>query len=197
MNTEEPVVSYQKKFISIEEFIEMENEATEKHEYFQGEVFSMAGASDNHNEIFSSLFGELSTQLKGKTCRPYGSDKRLYIRENTLLTYPDISVYCNRSAPFGKGEMTFVDPTVLIEILSESTKNYDRGVKFSLYRDIPTLLEYILVDSQSIRVEIFRLNESKHWELEEYKSLDESLFIAALNVRISLRDVYQFTSLVK
>lgn len=197
MNTEEPVVSYQKKFISIEEFIEMENEATEKHEYFQGEVFSMAGASDNHNEIFSSLFSELSTQLKGQTCRPYGSDKRLYIRENTLLTYPDISVYCNKSAPFGKGEMTFVDPTVLIEILSESTKNYDRGVKFSLYRDIPTLLEYILVDSQSIRVEIFRLNESKHWELEEYKSLDDSLFIAALNVRISLRDVYQFTSLVK
>lgn len=197
MNTEEPVVSYQKKFISIEEFIEMENEATEKHEYFQGEVFSMAGASDNHNEIFSSLFSELSAQLKGKTCRPYGSDKRLYIRENTLLTYPDISVYCNKSAPFGKGEMTFVDPTVLIEILSESTKNYDRGVKFSLYRDIPTLLEYILVDSQSIRVEIFRLNESKHWELEEYKSLDDSLFIAALNVRISLRDVYQFTSLVK
>lgn len=197
MNTEEPVVSYQEKFISIEEFIEMENKATEKHEYFQGEVFSMAGASDNHNEIFSSLFSELSVQLKGKTCRPYGSDKRLYIRENALLTYPDISVYCNKSAPFGKGEMTFVDPTVLIEILSESTKNYDRGVKFSLYRDIPTLLEYILVDSQSIRVEIFRLNESKHWELEEYKTLDESLFIAAFNVRISLRDVYQFTSLVK
>ncbi len=197
MNIEEPVVSYQKKFISIEEFIEMENKATEKHEYFQGEVFAMAGASDNHNEIFSNLFSELSVQLKGKTCRPYGSDKRLYIRENTLLTYPDISVYCNKSAPFGKGEMTFVDPTVLIEILSESTKNYDRGVKFSLYRDIPTLLEYILVDSQSIRVEIFRLNESKHWELEEYKSLDESLFISALNVRISLRELYQFTSLVK
>ncbi|MCE2997676.1 MAG: Uma2 family endonuclease [Cyclobacteriaceae bacterium] len=197
MNTEEPVVSYQKKFISIEEFIEMENEATEKHEYFQGEVFAMAGASDNHNEIFSSLFSELSAQLKGKTCRPYGSDKRLYIRENTLLTYPDISVYCNKSTPFGKGEMTFVDPTVLIEILSESTKNYDRGVKFSLYRDIPSLQEYILVDSQSIRVEIFRLNESKHWELEEYKTLDENLYIATLNVRIHLRDVYQFTSLVK
>ncbi|MBI3220823.1 MAG: Uma2 family endonuclease [Bacteroidetes bacterium] len=197
MNTEEPVVSYQKKFISIEEFIEMENEASEKHEYFQGEVFSMAGACDNHNEIFSSLFSELSAQLKGKTCRTYGSDKRLYVRENTLLTYPDISVYCNKSAPFGKGEMTFVDPTVLIEILSESTKNYDRGVKFSLYRDIPTLLEYIQVDSQSIRVEIFRLNESKHWELQEYKTLDESLHIASLNVRIPLRDVYQFTSLVK
>ena len=86
---------------------------------------------------------------------------------------------------------------MLIEILSESTKNYDRGVKFSLYRDIPSLQEYILVDSQSIRVEIFRLNESKHWELEEYKTLDENLYIATLNVRIHLRDVYQFTSLVK
>ncbi|MFM9838206.1 MAG: Uma2 family endonuclease [Cyclobacteriaceae bacterium] len=196
MNTEEPTASYQKKLISIEEFIEMENEATEKHEYFQGEVFAMAGAGDNHNEIFSSLFGELSLQLKGKTCRPYGNDKRMYIRENTLFTYPDISIYCNKSAPFGKGGMTFVDPTVLIEILSESTKNYDRGGKFKLYRDISTLLEYVLVDSQSIRVEIFRLNASKHWELEEYKTLDEKFYIATLNVRISLRDVYEFTSLV-
>lgn len=77
MDIKEPVASYQKKFISIEEFIEMENEAAEKHEYFQGEVFAMAGASDNHNEIFSSLFSELSSQLKGKTCRAYGGDKRL------------------------------------------------------------------------------------------------------------------------
>lgn len=196
MNTDEPVASYQKKFISIEEFIEMENEATEKHEYFQGEVFAMAGASDNHNEIFSSLFGELSFLLKGKTCRPYGSDKRLYIRQNTLFTYPDISIYCDKGAPFGKGEMTFVDPTVLIEILSDSTKNYDRGVKFSLYRDIPTLLEYVLIDSQSIRVEVFRLNASKHWELEEYKTLDQKLHIAALNLNIPLYEIYQFTSLV-
>lgn len=196
MDIEEPVASYQKKFISIEEFIEMENEAGEKHEYFQGEVFAMAGASENHNEIFSSLFSELSSQLKGKTCRAYGGDKRLYIRENTLFTYPDISVYCDKSAPFGKGGRTFTNPTVLIEILSESTKNYDRGGKFSLYRDIPTLQEYVLVDSESIRVEIFRLNSTQHWELEEYKTIEQELHIVALDARIPLRDVYQFTSLV-
>lgn len=196
MDIKEPVASYQKKFISIEEFIEMENEAAEKHEYFQGEVFAMAGASDNHNEIFSSLFSELSSQLKGKTCRAYGGDKRLYIRENTLFTYPDISVYCDKSVPIGKGGRTFTNPTVLIEILSESTKNYDRGGKFSLYRDIPTLQEYVLVDSESIRVEIFRLNSTQHWELEEYKTIEQELHIAALDARIPLRDVYQFTSLV-
>lgn len=196
MNLEEPTASYQKKLISIEEFIEMENEATEKHEYFQGEVFAMAGASDNHNEIFSSLFGELSVQLKGKPCRPYGSDKRMYIPENTLFTYPDISIYCSKSVPFGKGGMTFVEPTVLIEILSESTKNYDRGGKFKLYRDIPTLVEYVLVDSQAISVEVFRLNTAKHWELEEYKTLEKNLYITSLDVSISLHDIYQFTSLV-
>lgn len=196
MKTEEPVSAYQKKYISIEEFIEMENAATEKHEYFQGEVFAMAGAGDNHNEIFSSLFGELCIQLKGKLCRSYGSDKRMHIPENTLFTYPDISVYCDDSTPFGTDGMTSMKPTVLIEILSKGTKNYDRGGKFKLYRDISTLKEYILVDSESISVEVFRLNAANHWELEEYKTTEQNLFIASLRVTITLRTMYENTLFV-
>jgi Uma2 family endonuclease len=195
MEVREPIVAYNKKHLTIEEYLDFEESSEEKHEYFQGEVFAMAGAGDPHNEIFSNLFLELGSQLKGKGCRPYGSDKRLHIPENTLFTYPDISIYCGEKKKFEKNENTSLMPTVLIEILSPSTKNYDRGGKFKLYRDIPSLKEYVLVDSESISVEIFRLNSVNHWELEEYKSIEQSLVIEALNVTLSLRDIYEHTEL--
>lgn len=91
----EPEIAYQKKHYTIAEYLEMEKASPEKHEYFQGEVFSMSGASNNHNEIFTNLFEELFIKLKGKPCRPYGSDLRMQIPQNTLFTYPDISIYCN------------------------------------------------------------------------------------------------------
>lgn len=195
LKAEDPKASYRKRFMTEEEYLAFENSSEHKHEYFRGEVFAMAGASDQHNEIFSNLFGALTIQLKGKPCRPYGSDKRMKIPENTLYTYPDISIYCPASSPFESVKLS-QEPTVIIEIVSQSTKDYDRGTKFKLYRDIPSLKEYILIDSESIGVELFKLNSFNHWELEEYKTLDENFYIATLDVHISLRDVYQFTSLV-
>jgi Uma2 family endonuclease len=141
------------------------------------------------------LFGALTTQLKGKPCRPYGSDKRIKIPENALYTYPAISVYCNENNSFDKSPALSNEPTGLIEILSESTKDYDRGGKFKLYRDIPTLKEYILVDSESISAENFKLNSLNHWELEEFKLMEDSLTIYSLGVIIPLREIYEHTHL--
>src|SRR6266508_5703728 len=90
----EPIIAYGKKKFTIEEYLELERASTEKHEYYQGEIFAMAGASDNHNEIFSNVFGDLAYRLKGKSCKPYGSDMRTHIPENSLFSYPDISIFC-------------------------------------------------------------------------------------------------------
>ncbi len=196
MKIKEPSVAYKKELISIDEYLKAEDLAEFKHEYFQGEIFAMAGTGIPHNEIFSNLFGEICIQLKGKSCRPYGSDMRLHIPQNTLLTYPDISIYCGEKANFEKNDRTFLEPTVLIEILSPSTKDYDRGGKFKLYRDIPTLREYVLVDSEAVSIEVFRINTSSHWELEEYKLADQQLSIKSLEVTISLKEIYQYTGLI-
>jgi Uma2 family endonuclease len=193
---EEPEPAYEKQLMTEEEYQAFEDASEQKHEYFHGEVFAMAGASNQHNEIFSNLFGELTFQLKGKPCRPYGSDKRLKIPQNTLYTYPDISIYCNANTPFERGDRVSKEPTVLIEIVSESTKDYDRGGKFKLYREIPTLKEYVLVDSESISIEVFKLNAANHWELEECKSVEQNLIIASLNVMIPLREIYEHTDLI-
>jgi Uma2 family endonuclease len=191
----EPVVVYDKKLLSADEYIEFERASEQKHEYFQGEIFAMAGAGINHNIIFSNFFGQLSSRLKGNQCRPFGSDMRIYIPENSLFTYPDISVICGEITSSEKYENSFLLPSVIIEILSPSTKNYDRGDKFKLYRDIPTLKEYILIDSEAVGIEAFRINEHDHWELEEYKNVSGLLILHTVNLSFPLSEIYQGTKI--
>ena len=200
----EPIVAYGKKKFTVQEYLEFEKAATERHEYYRGEIFqmqghgellAMSGAANRHNIIFSNLFIGMGSRLKDKSCQPYGPDMRVNIPENTLFTYPDISVFCGELQLSPDDEDTAIHPTVLIEILSPSTRNYDRGGKFSFYRDIPTLKEYILVDSQAIHVETFRLNANHHWELEEYKKPDQVLEIPCLHISIPLTEIYNRTRL--
>jgi Uma2 family endonuclease len=169
MEVNEPAPAYEKKRYSIAEYLEMEKEADQKHEYYQGELFAMSGAKVQHNIIVSNLLTGLGIKLKGSSCRPFNSDQRIHIPQNTLFTYPDISIICGEINTLDNDKWNVLNPSVIIEVLSPSTRNYDRGEKFKLYRDIPTLKEYILADSESVRIEIFRLNERNHWELDEYK----------------------------
>lgn len=205
MEAKEPAVAYGKKQFSEEEYLEMERAATERHEYYKGEIFdmhghgdllAMSGAGTRHNIIFSNLFGQLVMKLRHTLCRPFGPDMRINIPENSLYTYPDISIFCGE-IPFSKlNEDTAVQPTVLIEILSPSTEQYDRGAKFKLYRDIPSLKEYILVDTKSINIEAFRINSNNNWELEEYKILSGQLSIPSVQVNILIVDIYDGTKLI-
>jgi Uma2 family endonuclease len=195
MEIKEPAVAYEKQKYTIEEYLQMERASDEKHEYYQGEIFAMAGASNRHITISTNLSGELYNKLQTSPCYPYGSDMRIHIPENTLFTYPDISIICGEINTFDKDKDTALHPIILIEILSKSTRNYDRIGKFKLYRDIPTLKEYMLVDSEHIDVEIWRINEHNHWELEEYKKLQEIVTLPAIDVSISMEKIYARTML--
>lgn len=190
MEVNEPAVAYGKEKMSIEGYLEMENAADEKSEYYKGEIFAMSGAKMPHNRITSNLLIALGLKLKGEKCQPYGSDARIHIQSNTLFTYPDISIICGEIITLNNDDYNVLNPTVIIEVLSKSTKNYDRGEKFKLYRDIATLKEYILVDSESIHVEVFRLNENGRWELEEYNSLTETVIIKAIDETVILSEIY-------
>jgi len=191
----EPAVAYAKKKLTLEEYLQWELESGEKFEYYQGEIFAMAGADVRHNVIFKNLYLALGQCLQGKPCQPYGSDLRIHIPENTLYTYPDISVIC-KDILDTDSDIAVIEPSLIIEILSPSTKSYDRGDKFKLYRDIPTLKEYILVDSQSVNIETFRLNKQGYWELEEYKKSNEILQSPFLGLSLSLIEIYEGTKLL-
>lgn len=191
MEVKEHAVAYSKQKISIEAYLEMENAAIEKHEYYKGEVFAMSGAKMPHNNIFKNLLIALGNKLKAKKCQPYGSDMRVHIPSNTLFTYPDISIVCGEVITLNDDEYNVLNPSVIIKILSKSTKNYDRGEKFKLYRDIVTLKEYILVDSESLHIEVFRLNENNHWELEEYNDAGSYLQIKTINDNVLIAEIYE------
>lgn len=184
----EPALKY--PLISQEDYLAMERSATEKHEYFKGEVFAMSGASLEHNRIFHNIYGQLFTHLKGKDCTPYGSDLRIHIPANSLYTYPDISIICGTPELTDEWSDTITNPAVIIEILSKSTADYDRGGKFSLYRSIQSLKEYILIDSTQTCIEIFTKQLNEHWLLSEYKKLTDIVEVKTISFRLILQEVY-------
>ena len=191
MEIEEPVHAYQKKLYTIQEYIAMENEASEKHEFYKGEIFAMSGAGKRHNIISINIIISLGKSLKGTRCRPYGRDMRINIPENTLFTYPDISIFCGEVNTLKEDQNTATLPVIIIEILSPSTRNYDRGEKFMLYRAIPSLKEYILVDSEAIHAEHFAINKEGLWQLKEHNLVTDEIFIETLNVTLPLVEIYE------
>jgi Uma2 family endonuclease len=178
------------KFISEHEYLLFEREALDRHEYYKGEIFAMSGASYKHNVIEDNLRGILHGYLKGKKCRSFGSNLRVHVPKNTLYTYPDILVVCNDPKFVDNEFDTLLNPSVIIEILSPSTANYDRGAKFNLYREIETLNEYLLIDSTNTHVVSYLKNPDLTWTLFEYKDLSDILKINTIDLQIVVADVY-------
>jgi len=151
-------VAYDKKKYTFEEFVELENASSEKHEFYQGEIFDMAGARLMYNLIKLNISVALRKKKEQTPCRPHYGDTRQYIEKNTLITYPDVTVICGEVETLNDDQFHVLNPSVIFEVLSPSTKDYSRSDKFKLYRDIPTLIEYILVDSESVYIEAFHIN---------------------------------------
>jgi Uma2 family endonuclease len=178
------------KHISEAEYLAFERESQERHEYYRGEIYLMSGASFKHNIIEDNIRGALHLFLKGKKCRSFGSNLRIHIPKNTLYTYPDVLIVCD-SPKFVDGEFdTLLNPSVLIEILSASTGNYDRAAKFDLYREIETLKEYILIDSKSVHCVHYEKNADSTWTLSETKNLADSITITTIELQLKLSDIY-------
>lgn len=148
-----------------------------------------------HNLIAVNTITQLKFKLKGKPCKPLNSDQRIHIEKNSLFTYPDIFV-CGDVETRNNDDWNILNPTVIVEILSPSTRDYDRGQKFKLYRDIPSLKEYILIDSEFINVEVFFLNDEGHWELREYKSTEDFFILKSVQVQLDLKEIYEGTKLL-
>jgi Uma2 family endonuclease len=182
------------KMYSEKEYLELERDAEYKSEYYRGEIFAMAGAGHNHNRIKENLSIEIGGFLKGKSCQSFSSDMRLHIPQNGLYTYPDLLVVCGRLEFSESDEDTLVNPSAIIEVLSRTTSTYDRGDKFHLYRSIPTLTEYVLVDSLSILVEVWRKNEDGTWLLaKETENIEEQITLTNFDLQLKLRDIYAQT----
>jgi Uma2 family endonuclease len=185
----EPAPKY--NYVSPEEYLSMERAAEEKHEYYKGEVFAMSGASPAHNDIAYNISRLIAPFLHGKGCKLYGSDFRIHIPANTLFTYPDFTIVCGKTETPDIYTDNLTNPAVIVEILSKSTKDYDRGTKFHLYRSIKTLQEYILIDSTAVCIEIYKRQPDNSWQLTEFKQLSDSFFISTISLTLHLKDIYE------
>jgi Uma2 family endonuclease len=189
----EPVPKY--SLLSPKEYLEMERDVPEKHEYYQGEVFLMSGASTAHNIIAFNLNRLLAPFLHTRGCKLFGSDFRIHVPENNFYTYPDFSIVCGKPCTTSEERDNLTNPTLIIEIVSKSTRNHDRGMKFAFYRSILSLKEYLLVDSCQLRVEQFVKQDNNSWSFHEFKQLPGSLFISSIGLHINLQDIYDDVSL--
>lgn len=181
-------------FITVEEYLQQEETALEKHEYYQGDVFAMAGGTIDHNTIVSNTIAEINAFLKGKTCRVFPSDLKVHIEANSLFTYPDISIVCGPVEKWKARNDVITNPIVIIEVLSKSTESYDRGQKFKLYRAIPSLQEYILISSTEVLLEHYKKQAPQVWTFQESKEGNDALKIEAVQFTCALSEVYRNVS---
>ncbi len=176
-------------YLTPEAYLVLEREATIRSEYFNGQVYAMAGASRAHNLIAGNILSGLHAQLRTRTCQVYANDMRVKIFPTELYTYPDVVVVCDEPR-FEDAELdTLLNPTVLIEVLSPTTEAYDRGEKFAQYRQVASLSEYILVAQNCVRVEHY-LRQGTQWLLTAFGKQDDVLNFVSIGCELSLREVY-------
>ena len=181
-------------YISPEEYLEAEKVSPIKHEYIQGRIYAMAGASDAHVTITANLLTLLRNHIRGTGCRVYISDMKARVESLNVFYYPDLMVTCDpRDGDF---EYFKRYPYLMIEVLSSSTESFDRGDKFIDYQEIETLQEYVLVSQSRRRVDCFRRNDQGRWELYSYQS-NQELELTSINFSCSLTAVYEDVSLLE
>ena len=179
------------KKMSPEEFLAFERASDIRHEYIGGQIIAMSGARRNHNVIAANLCTEISNNIEDKNCEIYVADMRVFLPETSEYAYPDITVVCGEPVFQDDVLDTLLNPVVIIEVLSDSTEAYDRGLKFRLYRSIKTLREYILVSPNQPRIEKYVLHGDGFWMLSETVGLDSALALESINAKIPLSKIYR------
>lgn len=177
------------------DYLEYERTAETRHEFYRGEIFAMAGAGRNHNRITVAAVASLFPQLRGKGCEVFSNDMRVKVTNTGLYTYPDVLVVCGEPEFLEYPDATpdtLVNPTVIIEVLSDSTESYDRGSKFRLYRGLETLREYILISQNTAHIERFvrQHDDGGMWLFNEAIGLDSSITLTTIDCTLALADVY-------
>lgn len=180
-----------KHLMTEDEYLAFERASDVKHEFYRGEIFAMAGASRQHNEIKDNLIVEIGSRLKGTPCRTYSADQRVKVKRTGLFTYPDILLVCGPPIFDPKADDTLINPQVVIEILSKSTESYDRGTKFRHYQRLPSVKEYLLVSQDRVQVERFVRQDDETWILTTYDDPAGEFSLATVPVRVPLADVYR------
>ncbi len=175
-------LKYANNKISEEEYLQGELVAEFKHEFIDGEAYAMAGASEAHNLLAGNIFAELKSQLKGTPCRTFIADMKVKVANDFF--YPDVMVVCQNSDDSDYYQQS---PVIIVEVLSPSTRKFDKTAKRLKYQNIPTLEEYVLIDQTIAEIEVFRKKE--HWQ-SFYYYLGDAITFESLGITVLVEDIY-------
>lgn len=181
---------------TVQEYLAFEDASETKHEYYDGRIYDMAGSMPEHARIQANLTFRLNQQLENTPCSVFSSDLRVGVEQIDLFTYPDLSIVCGELEFDSRSDVTVTNPIVLVEVLSRSTRAYDRGDKFKFYKKIPSLQEYVLVDSERAHVEVLS-RVGRRWEIEIHNDAEAVMVLKSIKCKVSLRQVYDKVSWFK
>ena len=179
------------KLITVSEYLESELTAFGKHEYFDGEICAMAGASLNHNRVVVNLISKIDNYLDGKECNVYPSDMRIATPNGDAFMYPDLSIVCGVFELKKHAFDTLINPSVIIEVISPSTKSYDLGIKLCYYKQIPSLKEYIIIDPNQYFAKKHTKQSDNDWEVQDITGEESVLYIQTIQLRLNFSDIYK------
>jgi Uma2 family endonuclease len=179
-----------KPYVTPEEYLALERAAETKSEYLDGEIIGMTGASRRHSLITANLIREIGQQMKGRPCEVLSGDMRIWVPATGLYTYADVVVVCGEPALADGYFDTLTNPTVLIEVLSPSTRDYDRGTKFVHYRSLDSLREYLLVSQDQPLVEHYVKQGDGNWLLSEKADLSATVALSSIGCRLAMAEIY-------
>lgn len=184
------VVPKRVDFISLADYLAREEKADCKSEYFAGQLYMMAGGSPNHNRISTDVVTQLSIQTRGKGCETFNSDQRLKLPSG-LRTYPDAMVICGKIEYDEDDRHAITNPVLLVEVLSPSTANYDRGEKFEFYRELASLDEYLTIHQNKFHVEQWYKRDDGQWVLNELTKQSDTITLRSVDIVLSVTQIYE------
>ncbi|WP_293342283.1 Uma2 family endonuclease [Microcoleus sp. CAWBG58] len=185
------LVKNKPKFHTADEYRQLEEAAEFRNEYRDGEIVKMTGGTINHSQIIGNIYAFLKSALRGKNARPFMIDLRLWIPRYRRGTYPDVMVVEGELVCTEGRKDEILNPVLIVEVLSKSTKDFDKDDKFRLYRSIPEFREYVLVNQSEFLVTQYIKNESNDWLFREYEGESAIVSFAALEVQMSMSDIYE------
>jgi Uma2 family endonuclease len=175
--------------LTTKDYLELERASSVRHEWHDGEMIAMAGASKAHNLIAGNIFAALHHQLRGKSCKAFITDLKLAVASADLYFYPDIMVVCGKDA-FIEEDITS-NAAVIIEVLSESTESRDRGEKFNAYQLVPSLQDYVLVSQHKMQVEVYQKVSKREWIYSKLDSASQVINLKSIDGTLSLTTIYE------
>ena len=184
------VEKIQKNYISVEDYFEMEEQSEIRHEYYDGEVYAMAGTTLVHNEIVQNIGGKLRSEFRPKGCKILVEAVKLEAIKRFYYPYPDVMLTCDEEDK--KAEYFIKNPSLLVEVLSKSTMSHDRGFKLRRYKTIPSLQYYLIVSQYEYLVELYtRFDDSSSWLYDVYENKDDVIIFEKINLSLSLSSIYE------